>query len=340
MADDAFMGTMVARSPLIHFPRLPDADATVTIHNLGSINIDHVYRVPHLVRPGETLSSRALETVLGGKGANQSVAAARAGAAVRHIGRLGEADTWARDILSEAGVDVSGIELIDGASGHAIIQVDDGGENAIVLHGGANLGFDAETVAAALAPAVAGDWLLLQNETSGIADAFAFAIERGLRIAFNPAPMRADVAELPLEQCDTLILNETEAAMLAGVAGGDDAADGADNDGAIEEAAIERELVARYPDVRIVLTLGAAGARLLQGGTRLSVEAPRVEAVDTTGAGDTFVGYLLAALVDDQDAEAALRRACAAGALSVMRAGATPSIPTAAAVDEFLTTER
>jgi len=295
----------------------------LTIYNLGSINIDHVYRVPHLVRPGETLSSHALETVLGGKGANQSVAAARAGAEVRHIGQLGRADAWARDVLVGAGVDVSTVALVDDASGHAIIQVDDGGENAIVLHGGANQLIDDAFIAGALDAAIVGDWLLLQNETSGIADAFAMANERDLRIAFNPAPMHADVAALPIERCDTLILNETEAAMLAGDSG---------------TPSIEAVLQERYPDVRIVLTLGADGARLIHGksGLSLSVAAPVVDTVDTTGAGDTFVGYLLASLVDGHDNEIALRRACAAAALSVTVAGATPSIPAAGSVDEFL----
>lgn len=293
----------------------------MTIFNLGSINIDHVYRVPHLVRPGETLSSRALETVLGGKGANQSVAAARAGACVRHVGRLGKADTWARESLADAGVDVSLVELAEGASGHAIIQVDDQGENAIVLHGGANQAIGDAHLDDALSNACEGDWLLLQNETSGIARAFAIARERGLAIVFNPAPMHRDLADLPIERCDTLILNQTEAAMLA------DAAD---------PASIGTVLRERYPDVRIVLTLGADGARLSASDTELTAAAHDVDVVDTTGAGDTFVGYLLASLDAGLDDEAALRRACAAAALSVTVAGATPSIPTTDAVDAFL----
>lgn len=295
----------------------------MTIHNLGSINVDHVYRVPHLVRPGETLASRALETVLGGKGANQSVALARAGAAVRHVGRIGAADDWARRALADAGVDVSAVASVDGPSGHAIIQVDDAGENAIVLHGGANHVLDRAAIEAALATAGEGELLLLQNETSGIDAAFDVARERGLRVAFNPAPMSEAVRSLPLERCDTLILNETEAAMLAGSGDADDA------------EALEATLAARYPAVRLVLTLGARGARLARDDARVAVGTPRVDVVDTTGAGDTFVGYLLAALESGADERAALERACRAAALSVTRAGATPSIPEAAAVDAF-----
>ena len=306
----------------------------MTVHNLGSINVDHVYRVPHLVRPGETLASRALETVLGGKGANQSVALARAGARVRHVGRIGAADDWARRALEEAGVDVSAIGVVDGPSGHAIIQVDDAGENAIVLHGGANHALDRAAIDAALAPAAAGELLLLQNETSGIAEAFDAARERGLRIAFNPAPMHASLAALPLERCDTLILNETEAAMLAAADPGT-AEPEAKDAGTVDAEALEAALAARYPDVRLVLTLGARGARLARGDVRVAVPAVAVDVVDTTGAGDTFVGYLLAALEAGADERAALARACTAAALSVTRAGATPSIPEAAAVDAF-----
>ena len=296
-----------------------------TVHNLGSVNIDHVYRVPHLVRPGETLSSRALETVLGGKGANQSVALARAGARVRHVGRVGEGDAWARDALAGDGVDVSAVELVEGVSGHAIIQVDEEGENAIVLHGGANRTLDAGAIERALADAREGDWLLMQNETSGVASAFEVARRLGLRIAFNPAPMSAAVGELPLERCELLILNETEAAMLAGEAGrGGDEAD------------VERALLERCPGVRLVLTLGARGARFLHGDTRVEVAGRAVEAVDTTGAGDTFVGYLLAALVEGAEERAAVERACAAAALSVTVSGATPSIPGADAVADAL----
>ena len=297
-----------------------------TVHNLGSINVDHVYRVPHLVRPGETLSSRALETVLGGKGANQSVALARAGARVRHVGRLGSGDAWAREALAASGVDVSAVALVEGASGHAIIQVDDGGENAIVLHGGANHALDAEAVRAGLDAASEGDWLLMQNETSGVEAAFDIARERGLRIAFNPAPMSEAARALPLERCEVLILNETEATMLAGRETGD---------GTIE-ASTESALLERCPDVRLVLTLGARGARLLHRGQRVEVAATAVEVRDTTGAGDTFVGYFLAALAAGDEERAALERACAAAALSVTVAGATPSIPSAEAVANAL----
>ena len=317
------------------------------VYNFGSINVDHVYRVPHLVRPGETLASASLDTVLGGKGANQSVALARAGASVRHVGRLGEADAALLDALTEAGVDCSRVARVPGASGHAIIQVDDAGENAIVLHGGANRGFDAATLDAALADAGVGDWLLVQNECDALDAAFAAARERGARVAFNPAPMSPDVARLPLDALDLLVVNETEArglaAALADDAGpgpGPDAGRNAEAGAGDVDDAIDA-LAARLPGVLLVTTLGAAGAVLVDGpggGARARSAAPVVDAVDTTGAGDTFVGYLLAALVDGLAPAAALTRACVAGALATTRAGATPSIPTAAEVDALAAT--
>lgn len=296
----------------------------MSVHVFGSINIDQVYRVPHLVRPGETLSSVSLSTVLGGKGANQSVALARAGATVAHVGRIGSADAQLLTTLSEAGVDVGGVERVDAVSGHAIIQVDDAGENAIVLHGGANLGFDSDALSHLLQGANRGDWLLMQNECDGLEAAFALAAERGLRIAFNPAPMAPPVLELPLEQVELLIVNETEASMLSGV------------DVAADPQAIDAGLARRCPDAMRVLTLGGRGAQLVQGESCFRSEPPAVDVVDTTGAGDTFVGFLLAALMSGTPPADALRRAVTAGALAVTVSGATPSIPDAAAVDREL----
>lgn len=305
-----------------------------------------MYRVPHLVRPGETLASASLVTVLGGKGANQSVALARAGASVRHVGRIGTADAALLDTLVAAGVDCARVERVDGSSGHAIIQVDAAGENAIVLHGGANRGFDAVALEAALGDAREGDWLLVQNECDALEAAFGIARARGLRVAFNPAPMDAGVAALELGSLDLLVVNETEALELAaalGVAAGDAPAEGA-IDGAIDGAGdapadgtggdgAVAALARRLPDVPLVVTLGARGAVLVAGGRRTVVPAPSVDVVDTTGAGDTFVGYLLAGLVAGAEPAAALARAVAAGSLATTRAGATPSIPTAADVD-------
>ena len=294
----------------------------MTVYNFGSINIDVIYRVPHLVTPGETLASRSMDTVLGGKGANQSVALARAGVHVRHLGRIGESDQWAVKQMNDAGVDISGVETIAGPSGHAIIQVDDNGENSIVLHGGANQSFARAELDKYLSDAGADDWLLLQNECNAGASAINAALERGMKVAFNPAPMTPDIADLPLERCAVLILNETEAEQLAGTA----------NPGEVLD-----QLAAKYPNTRLVLTLGSKGALLRYQEQQAQQDATAVDVVDTTGAGDTFVGFFLAAHISGLDDPLCLRRACAAAALSVTVAGATPSIPDASAVDAFLT---
>ncbi|MFK7893584.1 MAG: ribokinase [Granulosicoccus sp.] len=291
------------------------------VFNFGSINIDHVYRVPHLVEPGETLASLSLSTVLGGKGANQSIALARAGASVCHIGRVGEQDLWAEQQMKDAGVDVSLLESVETPSGHAIIQVDEGGENSIILHGGANSSFAKGDISTLLSDARQGDWLLMQNECNAVPEAFAVAAERQLKIAFNPAPMTDSTHRLPLEHCELLIVNETEACALA------QATD--------PESAAER-LSERFDQTRVVITLGAQGAKLLHRTKTYRQNGISVDVVDTTGAGDTFVGYYLAALMHGIDDPAALRRACAASALSVTRQGASPAIPAAAEVDTFL----
>lgn len=294
------------------------------VFNFGSINVDQIYRVPHLVAAGETLASVSLTTVLGGKGANQSVALARGGCAVRHIGKLGESDDWARQQMGEASVDVSSVALSAEPSGHAIIQVDDKAENSIILHGGTNQTISREQLTSALQHASKGDWLLVQNECNALDVAFEIALEKGLQIAFNPAPMTQSVLQLPLHRCALLIVNETEARMLA---------DDPDADTAFDK------LASRFPDTKLVLTLGSKGARFRYGQIEQSIVAFQVPAVDTTGAGDTFVGYYLASLTLGHDDNVALRRACAAAALSVMVEGATPSIPTQAELEQFLATQ-
>ena len=285
------------------------------LYNYGSVNIDHVYRVPHLVRTGETLSSYGYRQVLGGKGANQSLAIARAGGQVVHWGRLGQGDRWVLETLSSAGVNIAHIELTADASGHALIQVDDHGENAIIVHPGANHGFtDAQQ--SALANSVdRADWLLLQNECNAVGKMMTLAAERGMQVAFNPAPMTASVLRLPLDICRLLFLNRGEAAALVGL-----------DDTASAQTLIEA-LRKRLPHVEIVLTLGSEGVCYLNGDVQYRLPAHHVDPKDTTAAGDTFIGYFMAARQHDTDLVGALRLASAAAALCVQRDGAAPSIP-------------
>ena len=285
------------------------------VHNYGSINLDHFYRVPHLVKPGETLASHDYRVGLGGKGANQSLAMARAGGRVAHWGRLGRQDAWARDTLARAGVDVSRVELVDEPSGHAVIQVDDRGENAIILFPGANHGFLPTRLGALIEAARPGDWLLLQNECNALAEVIGRAAGHGLHVAFNPAPMTRDVLSLPLAACRLLFVNRVEAAGLTGV-----------DEAAAAETLLDA-LAARLPGCETVLTLGGDGAWYQHGGERLHQPALPITPVDTTAAGDTFIGYFMAALQEARPVTECLRRAATAAALSVQRPGAAESIP-------------
>lgn len=282
------------------------------IINFGSINIDHVYRVPHLVKPGETLSSLDLVTGLGGKGANQSVAIARAGVSVAHVGRVFKGDRWAVALLASTGVDTDNIALIEGASGHAIIQVDDQGENAIVLHGGANQSFSIADIESALNRNQQARYLLMQNETNLLAETFELAQAKGIKIVLNPAPMTDNIKDLPLAKLDTLIVNQGEAEALCGAADIDQ---------------MTQQMAALAPQTRVVVTLGGDGAMLLANGEVTHINSPSVDVVDTTGAGDTFVGYFLAGVAEGMNDHDALQRACLAGSIAVTRQGAITAIP-------------
>ncbi len=298
----------------------------MAILNYGSLNVDHTYHVPHLVRPGETISATTVDVAPGGKGANQSAAAALASASVTHIGQVAEGGRFLIDELSARGVDTSGIRLGDVPTGRAIIQVDDAAENSIVLFSGANRAFAPGDVDSALDSAferlpgeesAGGHVLLLQNEVAHVGHAIATGHERGLSVCLNPAPMTPAVADYPLELVDTLVVNEVEGAALVG--------------GEANEEIFEN-LVAAYPHAAVILTVGADGVYAAQGAEVVRVEAERVEVVDTTGAGDTFIGYYLARRQVGDGFEGALRIANHAAALAVGRQGAMPSIPTLAEV--------
>ncbi|MBS9402609.1 ribokinase [Halomonas sp. TRM85114] len=294
------------------------------LYNLGSINLDHFYRVAHFVTPGETLASHDYRIGLGGKGANQSLALARAGAAIAHWGRVGRQDGWARDLLAEAGIDVSRVELVEEPSGHAIIQVDDQGENAILLFAGANHGFLSSNLDDAISSTQSGDWLLVQNECNALSHQMTQASAHGLNIAFNPAPMTDEVLSLPLEHCRLLFVNRGEAARLVELP-----------ESTAAEALLEA-LASKLPATETVLTLGSEGAWRQRGDERQYQPALPVTAVDTTAAGDTFIGYYLAALQEGRSVTDCLHRATIAAGLSVQRHGATDSIPHFAQVEEAL----
>lgn len=282
------------------------------ILNFGSLNIDHVYGVDHFVRPGETLASRRYQRFSGGKGNNQSIALARAGAPVWHAGKIGGDGVWLLDLLRQAGANISLVARGTTPTGHAIIQVQKDGENCIVLYGGANQTITPADARAVLAHFKEGDYLLLQNEISSIPAIMRIAARRKMKIVFNPAPMSRQVRRYPLSLVDIFVVNEIEGAELTGAKGAQRII-----------AAMRR----RYPQAMLILTLGARGAICAHASGSLQVPGFKVKAMDTTAAGDAFIGYFLAAYTQSANAGKALQIACKAAAICVTRPGAADSIP-------------
>ena len=290
------------------------------IITLGSLNLDFTYQLPKPLEVGETLSSLSYRCGAGGKGANQSIAAARAGAEVYHAGRIGHDGALLRRTLADSGVKLDFLEEVETPTGHAVVLINDAGDNSIVLYGGANRTIDETFIDRVTSAANPGDILLLQNEVTCISHAMEAGRKAGMRVAFNFAPFDPKLApELPLSLCDVLFLNRIEA---GGIAGKSD----------VEETL--ETLSRRFPETELVLTLGPEGAvALTPAGEQFHADSPRVEVVETTAAGDTFIGYYLAAVLDGFDTGRALERACRAAALCCSRAGAADSIPTRAELD-------
>jgi ribokinase len=285
------------------------------ILTIGSVNIDHVHRVSALPGPGETVLDRGYARGLGGKGANQSLAARLAGAEVRHAGAISADGEWCRARLAAAGIDVADLATVEAATGHAVILVDDAGENLIVVHGGANRALSAALVERAIGRAAAGDWLLLQNETNLVVEAARAGRAAGLRVAYAAAPFDPAATAEVVPHVDLLAVNALEAAQLARHLGTAPETFGAPV---------------------LLITEGARGARCWTAAGEIRQAAFAVEPVDTTGAGDTFLGYFLAGLDAGLAVAEALRRAAAAAAIQVTRPGAAEAIPRADEVDAFL----
>ncbi|WP_335947971.1 ribokinase [Salipiger bermudensis] len=281
----------------------------MTIYNLGSINADLAYSVPHLPLPGETLAASEMIRGLGGKGANMSVAAARAAGRVVHIGAVGKEGSWAVERLMEYGVDTRHIASVDAATGHAIILVDGQGENSIVIHHGANHAIPEELLGRVLADADTGDILLMQNETLLQPEAARMARKLGLRVAYAAAPFEAEAALAVLDHTDILVLNAVEMAQLEEATGLD---------------------LPRMGVKTVIVTEGGDGCRihLAENGWKPErFAAPKVNAVDTTGAGDTFTGYLIAGIDRGMPLKQAVDLATRAAAIMVTRRGTADVIP-------------
>lgn len=280
----------------------------MAVFNLASINADLFYQVPHLLAPGETLASTDHSRGLGGKGANMSVAIARAASRVVHIGAVGADGRWAVERLLEYGVDTRHINEIDVPTGHAVIMVDDHGENAILLFPGANRAITETHIEVALTQAREADTFLFQNETSAQTEGAKLASAKGMRVVYAAAPFDAQAVKAVLPMLDMLVLNAVEAQQLTDALG---------------------ETLADLPVRDVVVTLGGDGCRWLNTdeGTDKTFPAIPVTPVDTTGAGDTFTGFLIAALDRGLPMEQAISLGQQAGAIMVTRHGTADVIP-------------
>lgn len=294
--------------------------------SFGSLNIDYTYRVDHFVQKGETLSSQSLQVFSGGKGLNQSIALAKAGAEVYHAGAIGEDGKFLLRIMEEAGVNTSCVKILDDVrTGNAIIQNDKEGDNCILLYGGANQAITKAQIDAVLSRFDSGDYLILQNEINELPYLMKKAHEKGMKIVLNPSPMNEKIFAMPLQAVDYFLLNEVEAEQL--LQWKPDSEDDMD--------VLAAALTAKFPNATIVLTIGSAGSIFASGDKQFRQKSFRVKAVDTTAAGDTFSGFFIAGILNGLSEEAAMERASKAAAIAVTRPGAAPSIPTQDEVDQF-----
>ncbi len=282
------------------------------ILNFGSLNYDYVYTLPHIVAPGETIASANMEVCCGGKGLNQSIALAKAGAEVYHAGMVGEDGQKLCDMLVKNGVNTQYIKQIEGKSGHAIIQVEETGQNAIVLYGGSNRSLTKEYIDTVLSEFDKGDYLLLQNEVNLVHYLIEQASEKGLKIVLNPSPYDEQLSMCDFHKVSCFLLNEVEGQQITGKT---------------EPEAILNELTKRYPKANVVLTLGECGAMSKQGTKQYQLPSCKVNVVDTTAAGDTFIGFYLAMVMRGESTLKALEVAVKASAIAVERPGAAQSIP-------------
>ena len=283
------------------------------IVNFGSINIDYVYDVNHIVRAGETAESTHFSRFAGGKGLNQSVAIAKAGTPVFHAGMIGNEGIFLKQFLEEQKVDTTFVKTLeDEASGHAIIQVDESGQNSIILFGGANRKFEEQYIDGVLNQFTIGDILILQNEINAIPYILETGKNKGLKVFFNPAPMNREVLNYPLNCVDCFIVNEIEGSELTGET---------------EPERIISAILNQYPKSSIILTMGENGSIYADKQKTMKIAAVKVDAVDTTAAGDTFIGYFISEFAKQNDVESCLKMATQAATVCVTRRGSADSIP-------------
>lgn len=282
------------------------------ILNLGSLNIDHVYEVPHFLKPGETLSSNQYKCYPGGKGLNQSIALAKAGAYVYHAGKIGPNAEILTKALQESGVDITFLDRSGSTTGHAIIQVNQSGENCILLHGGSNHEISTDDIDRIFSLMKEECVLVLQNEISNIEYVLRKAKEKGIQVALNPSPMDEKLKKTDLSAVTWLILNEIEGVELSG---------------SKQPDVIIDTLLNRYQDMKIILTLGEKGAIYQDSKIRHVQPIYPTTVKDSTAAGDTFTGYFLSEIIAGTNVKRALEIAAKAASIAVSREGASISIP-------------
>ncbi|MDO4344344.1 MAG: ribokinase [Eubacteriales bacterium] len=293
----------------------------------GSLNIDYTYKVDHILKKGETLSSESLQVFSGGKGLNQSVALAKAGCDTYHAGAIGEDGRFLLEVMKEAGVHTEHVKIRDDVrSGNTIIQNDKEGDNCILLYGGANQSIERAQVDEVLAGFGQGDFLILQNEINEVAYIMEKAHEIGMKIVLNPSPMNEKILKLPLQYVDYFLLNEIEAGQILN----------REDSGEIDGIKLAGELREHFAGAAVVLTLGGAGSVYMDAQETVRQSIYKVKAVDTTAAGDTFTGYFIAGIIKGLPVKECMDMASRASAIAVTRPGAAPSIPLAAEVESFV----
>lgn len=282
------------------------------ILNFGSCNIDYVYNVSEFVKAGETISALSTSEHPGGKGLNQAVAAARAGGNVFFAGNIGVDGIFLKELLENSGVNTKYLKINKARTGNAIIQIDENGENCIIVYAGANALLNEAYIKSVTADFARGDICMLQNETPCTDFIIKQAKACGMTVIWNPSPMNEKITDSAIEMCDYIIANKTEGKALTGKEEPDD---------------ILKALFKKYPHTKTVLTLGKNGSIYSDGTNTVKQPSFKASPVDTTGAGDTFTGYFTAMISKGKTAAEALKTASAAAAIATEKQGAASSIP-------------
>lgn len=292
------------------------------ILNFGSINIDHTYSLPHFVQAGETISSTNFEKNIGGKGLNQSISMAKAGLEVYHAGVISNQEKdFVFNEINKYNIKTDYIKYSNNPNGHAVIQVEESGQNCIILYSGTNGEVTKEYIDEVFNNFEKGDFCVLQNEISNLDYIFKKCSEKEMKIIFNPSPWTEKLKELFKYHIEYILVNEVEAMQISG----------------FKEPEKSLEFFKNtYPNMKVVLTLGKDGVIYQDKENKIHHPIFDIPVVDTTAAGDTFTGYFIYGICNNMDIKDILRLCSAASAIAVSRKGATCSIPLKHEVDEFL----